>query len=166
MAQSLEFSALADNYNMSVRTIQIWQNKVYYAATDSKFGYIHLKEPTIRKQMKLSDANLQFRTLAQTDDLFLHCKHRKSCYFYKIIKVLLYGRRSFTDTIKLHFMMTFMFDEKGRGLAISDPRKKETHFRIISSKNYKNEDGIMPKYQEGEAFAASNTNIAMKGNTV
>ena len=70
MAQSLEFSALADNYNMSVRAIQIWQNKVYYAATDSKFGYIHLKEPTIRKQMKLSDANLQFRTLAQTDDLF------------------------------------------------------------------------------------------------
>ena len=41
MAQSLEFSALADNYNMSVRAIQIWQNKVYYAATDSKFGYIH-----------------------------------------------------------------------------------------------------------------------------
>ena len=69
MAQSLEFSVLADNYNMSVRAIQIWQNKVI-AATDSKLGYIHLKEPTIRKQMKLSDANLQFRTLAQTDDLF------------------------------------------------------------------------------------------------
>ena len=42
MAQSLEFSALADNYNMSVRAIQIWQNKVYYAATDSKFkGFFH-----------------------------------------------------------------------------------------------------------------------------
>ena len=27
MAQTLEFSALADNYNMSVRAIQIWQNK-------------------------------------------------------------------------------------------------------------------------------------------
>ena len=86
MAQSLEFSALADNYNMSVRAIQIWQNKVYYAATDSKFGYIHLKEPTIRKQMKLSDANLQFRTLAQTDDLFYTVNIESPATFYKITK--------------------------------------------------------------------------------
>ncbi len=168
MAQSLEFSALADNYNMSVRAIQIWQNKVYYAATDSKFGYIHLKEPTIRKQMKLSDANLQFRTLAQTDDLFYTVNIESPATFYKITKSTFTAEEVFTDTIKTAFYDAFMFDEKGRGLAISDPRKEgKPHFRIISSKNYKNKGGIMPKYQEGEAhFAASNTNIAMKGNTV
>ena len=168
MAQSLEFSALADNYNMSVRAIQIWQNKVYYAATDSKFGYIHLKEPTIRKQMKLSDANLQFRTLAQTKDLFYTVNIESPAIFYKITKSTFTAEEVFTDTIKTAFYDAFMFDEKGRGLAISDPRKEgKPHFRIISSKNYKNEGGIMPKYQEGEAhFAASNTNIAMKGNTV
>ena len=124
MAQSLEFSALADNYNMSVRAIQIWQNKVYYAATDSKFGYIHLKEPTIRKQMKLSDANLQFRTLAQTDDLFYTVNIESPATFYKITKSTFTAEEVFTDTIKTAFYDAFMFDEKGRGLAISDPRKE------------------------------------------
>ena len=111
-AQSLEFSALADNYNMSVRAIQIWQNKVYYAATDSKFGYIHLKEPTIRKQMKLSDANLQFRTLAQTKDLFYTVNIESPATFYKITKSSFTAEEVFTDTIKTAFYDAFMFDKK------------------------------------------------------
>ena len=138
---------------------------MYYAATDSKFGYIHLKEPTIRKQMKLSDANLQFRTLAQTDDLFYTVNIKKVLLLFIKLQKYFYGRRSFTDTIKTAFYDAFMFDEKGRGLAISDPEKKENLIlELFQSKNYKNEEGgIMPKYQEGEAhFAASNTNIAMK----
>ena len=139
MAQSLEFSALADNYNMSVRAIQIWQNKVYYAATDSKFGYIHLNEPTIRKQMKLSDANLQFRTLAQTKDLFYTVNIESPAIFYKITKSTFTAEEVFTDTIKTAFYDAFIFDKKGRGLAISDPKKEgKPHFRIISIKNYKN----------------------------
>ena len=112
MAQSLEFSALADNYNMSVRAIQIWQNKVYYAPTDSKFGYIHLKEPTIRKQMKLSDANLQFRTLAQTDNLFYTVNIESPATFYKITKSTFTAEEVFTDTIKLHFMMLLCLMKK------------------------------------------------------
>ncbi len=115
---------------MSVRAIQIWQNKVYYAATDSKFGYIRLKEPTIRKQMKLSDANLQFRTLAQTDDLFYTVNIESPATFYKITKSTFTAEEVFTDTIKTAFYDAFMFDEKGRGLAISDPRKEgKPHFK-------------------------------------
>lgn len=167
-SQKLEFTALAENYNISIRAIQIWQNKVCYVGTDSKFGYIHLKEPKIRKQMKLSEEKLQFRTLAHSGELFYTINVESPAHFYKITKSTFLADKIYVDTIKTAFYDAFMFDKNGRGLAISDPKKDgKPHFRIISSKNYKKEEGILPKYKEGEAhFAASNSNIAMKGDQV
>jgi hypothetical protein len=74
----------------------------------------------------------------------------------------------YKDTLRTAFYDAFSYDKNGRGIAISDPTKKnKAYFRTFTKKNYNQDDGIIPLYNEGEAhFAASNTNIATVGNTV
>lgn len=166
-SQKLTFQTLLKD-NISIRTIQIYNNRVYYAGSHSKLGYVSLIDSADRERRRVSKQDIEFRALAQTKKAMYLVNVESPAIFYKIDKKYLDYQEAFNDTIKTAFYDSFKFDKKGRGLAISDPKKEgKPHFRIISNKNYKNETGIMPKYKEGEAhFAASNSNIAMINNTV
>jgi hypothetical protein len=71
---------------ISIRAIQIWDGKVWYAGTDSKFGYVNIKDKSDKKQIKLSDKKLQFRTLAQNKKSFYTINIESPAYFLKLIK--------------------------------------------------------------------------------
>lgn len=166
-AQKLEFKILLKD-KINIRTIQIWKNKVYYAGNYSKIGFVSLKDSTYRRPKRISEENLEFRAMSQNNKSFYVVNVESPAYFFKIDKKYLTHEIVFKDTAKTAFYDAFMFDENQRGIAISDPKKNgKPNFRIISDKNYKKEIGITPKYNDGEAhFAASNSNIAMKGNNV
>ena len=68
-AQKVEIETLLKD-KISIRALQIWDNKVWYSGTDSKFGYVSLKDSADKKQLVLSDKKLQFRTLAQNKTHF------------------------------------------------------------------------------------------------
>ena len=67
-AQKLDFNLLLKD-KISIRAIQIVDGKVYYVGTDSKLGYVHLKDTIRKKQVRLSKEKLEFRTLAHYDQL-------------------------------------------------------------------------------------------------
>ncbi|QDP86203.1 glycosyl hydrolase [Chryseobacterium sp. SNU WT5] len=164
-AQNVSFSTLLKD-DISIRALQINDGKVWYTGTDSKFGYVNINDSTEKKQLILSDKKFQFRTLAQTRTAFYTVNIESPAYFFKINKKDLSSRIIAADTVKTAFFDAFIFDQKNRGLAVSDPYKDgKAHFKLFF--NSKVPVHSYPSYLPGEAhFAASNSNIAMKGNNI
>jgi hypothetical protein len=69
-SQQIESFKTILNDKISIRALEIYDNKVWYSGTDSKFGFVDLKNPENQKQIKLSEKKLQFRTLAQDKKAF------------------------------------------------------------------------------------------------
>ena len=67
---------------ISIRAIQLWDGKVWYSGTDSKFGFVNVKDKADKKQLLLSDKKLQFRTLAQNKRHFLAINIESPAYFF------------------------------------------------------------------------------------
>lgn len=167
-AQKVQFQTLLQD-KISIRALQIWDGKVWYSGTDSKFGYVSLKDTADKMQMRITVEKLEFRTLAQTKDAFYTINVGAPAKWFTIQKSNLKVDLNMIDTTKTVFYDAFAFDQvKNRGIAISDPNvdgsSKNLIFTYKSRKNPKTE---FPKYFPGEAhFAASNSNIAMHGNWV
>lgn len=161
-AQKLEIQTLLKD-QISIRALQIEDDKVWYAGTDSKFGFVSLKDSADKKQIKLSDEKLEFRTLAQDSKYFYTINILSPAYFFRIHKKTLKSNIISTDTIKTVFFDAFIFDKLDRGIAISDPGADGGFNGKIFGKQSKSmyNKSPFPKYFPGEAhFAASNTNIA------
>ena len=164
-AQKEEFQTLLKD-KISIRALHIWDGKVWYSGTDSKFGYVSLKDTADKKQLRLSDEKLEFRTLAQTEDAFYALNIGTPAKWFTIQKKDLKVKLNMIDTTKTVFYDAFVFDQaKNRGIAISDPNKDGSSRNLIfTCDTFNNPKTDFPKYFSGEAhFAASNSNIALKG---
>ncbi|MGV4413983.1 WD40/YVTN/BNR-like repeat-containing protein [Chryseobacterium sp. T1] len=170
-AQNIKIDTLLTD-KISIRTIQIWDGKVWYAGTDSKFGYIDLKNKSNQKQIKLAEKNLQFRTLAQNNKNFYAINIESPAFFFEIDKKLLASRVVFTDYDKTAFYDAFTFVDNQYGIAFSDPSESQK-LNITLTRDagqrwiHCNDCKDFPVLDKGEAaFAASNTNIASRGKYV
>lgn len=161
-SQSVKFVTLLDD-DVSIRAINICDNKVWYAGTHSKFGFVDLENPENKQQLKLSEEQLQFRTLAQDKDAFYTINIESPARFFKIDKKTLTSKIIFTDTVKTAFYDALHFSGK-EFYTFSDP-KKDLNLRFLKflskKKMFKFKFFDDVKLHSGEAaFAASNTNIA------
>ena len=167
-AQKLAIQTLLKD-KISIRALQIWDGKVWYSGTDSKFGYVSLKDSSDRKQLKLSTQKLQFRTLAQNRKSFYLASIESPAQFFKIDKkTLTYqlvkidsAKNAFYDAIYHHKNTFYAFSDPEENLEFKMPRFYEKNevfnFHLLTS----NDVLLNP----GEAaFAASNTNISARGN--
>ncbi|SEM26796.1 hypothetical protein SAMN05421856_10296 [Chryseobacterium taichungense] len=159
-SQQIESFTTILNDKISIRAIEIYDNKVWYSGTDSKFGFVDLKDPEHKNQIKLSDEKLQFRTLAQDKDFFYAANIESPARFFKIDKKNLTYQIVFTDMSKGAFYDAFHFVSNNLAFAFSD-----TDDARLKLAMYKNGEWSFfqnnIKLNEGEAaFAASNTNIA------
>lgn len=166
-AQNVSFETLF-NDKISIRALEIWDGKVWYSGTGSKFGYVDLKNSQKQKQIKLSEKKLQFRTLAQDKKSFYAINIESPAYFFKIDKVKLTHEIVFTDTVKTAFYDALHFINDDLAFSFSDPDaslnlKLMTLLpkkNVYELSNFTSKKGIL-KMNEGEAaFAASNTNLA------
>lgn len=167
-SQQIESLTTILNDKISIRAIEIYDNKVWYSGTDSKFGYVNLKNPKRQKQIKLSEKKLQFRTLAQDKKYFYTINIESPAYFFQINKRSLKHSIIFEDTLKTAFYDALHFVDDNKAFALSDP-DKDGNARILQ---YNKKDNIFWKnqtngleFKKGEAaFAASNSNIASSEN--
>lgn len=165
-AQKVQFQTLLKD-NISIRALQIYDGKVWYSGTDSKFGYVSLKDSADEKQIKLSKEKLEFRTLAQDRKYFYTINILSPAYLFKINKKTLNFSIQKTVTTKTAFFDAFIFDKFDRGIAISDPNNVAANPLIFYSGRPSSDKSGFPEYFPGEAhFAASNTNIATKDGKV
>lgn len=170
-SQQIESFKTILNDKISIRALEIYDNKVWYSGTDSKFGFVDLKNPENQKQIKLSEKKLQFRTLAQDKKAFYAVNIESPAEFFRIDKKDLNIINIYTDTLKTAFYDAFVYANEEMGLALSDP-DKDHHMRLemvlmsarriydFNETRTKDKNKFI-KFNEGEAaFAASNTNIA------
>lgn len=149
------------NDKISIRALEVYDHKVWYSGTDSKFGFVDLKDYKNQKQILLSEKKLQFRTLAQDKSSFYAINIESPAYFFKIDKKDLKFQTVFSDTAKTAFYDALHFVNDKLAYTFSDADQDH----LLKLAVYKNGQWGMFKnnveLNEGEAaFAASNTNIA------
>jgi len=156
---------------ISIRAILIDKNKVWYAADKNRFGYYDLKKNR-RVELKINKDSLQFefRSIAQNNHFIFILSVGNPALLYKIDKYDLSYKLVHQENHEKVFYDAIHFIDNKKGIAIGDPT--EDTFSIITTVDggatwNKIPSNNLPKLVLGEAaFAASNTNICVKGNRI
>lgn len=167
-AQQIQSMETLLNDKISIRAIELYDHKVWYSGTDSKFGFVDVEKPGKQKQMILSEKKLQFRTLGQDKNFFYTINIESPAEFFKIDKKSLKHEVVFRDTAKTAFYDALHFVNDKLAYTFSDPDQSHLLKLMVFKKNG-NWTQVTNKValEEGEAaFAASNTNIASTAKTV
>ncbi|MEN4760654.1 glycosyl hydrolase [Chryseobacterium sp. C39-AII1] len=168
-SQKIESFTTIFNDKISIRAIELYDNKVWYSGTDSKFGFVDLKNPSNQKQIELSQKKLQFRTLAQDKKNFYTINVESPAEFFKIDKKSLKCEVIFKDTAKTAFYDA-LISHKQKFYTYSDP-DNNLKLKFIkfdyNKKHFNSElyDKLLLRKGEG-AFAGSNTNISAFDNWI
>jgi photosystem II stability/assembly factor-like uncharacterized protein len=154
---------------ISIRPITISEDKVYYAADKNRVGFIDLKnngrnEYTIEKD----NLKLEFRSIAQTSSSVFIANVGNPAFIYKFSKDLQQKELVYEEHNEKVFYDSMQFWNDQEGIAIGDPI--ENCFCMLITRDggatwTKVSCSNLPEVTEGEAaFAASNTNIVIKGD--
>ena len=156
---------------ISIRAIEIDKNKVWYAADNNRFGYFDLITNKRVERTIISDSlKLEFRSIAQTKSDIYILSVGNPALLYKINKKDLSYKLVYRENHEKVFYDAIHFIDNKKGIAIGDPT--EDTFSIIITVDggatwNKIPSNNLPKLVLGEAaFAASNTNICVKGNRI
>jgi photosystem II stability/assembly factor-like uncharacterized protein len=153
---------------ISIRALVLDNDKVWYAADQSRFGYIDLNSNQKKEIKILSEKNIEFRSIAQTEKHVFILNVGNPALLYKISKEDLSYELVYQENHEKVFYDSMQFWNDKEGIAIGDPI--EGSFSVITTRDggvswQKTPSFQLPQLVEGEAaFAASNTNIVIKGN--
>ncbi len=164
-SQNIERMKTVFTDKISIRAIEMYDNKIWYSGTDSKFGFVDLKDPENQKQILLSEKKLQFRTLAQDKNFFYAVNIESPAEFFKISKKYLTAEIVFSDTAKTAFYDALHFVNKKHAFAFSDANT-DNKLKLAEFKKGKwsMHDNTVILNKGEAAFAASNTNMASTKN--
>lgn len=166
--QSVQIDTLFQD-KISIRAIVIDGNKVWYAADNSKFGFFDLEQNKKTESTIGADkSKAEFRSIAQTTKNIFILNVSNPALLYKIPKDGSETKLVYQESHEKVFYDSLQFWNDAEGIAIGDPISN--CFNIITTRDGGNSWNKipcdkLPKLSEGEAaFAASNTNIIIKGN--
>jgi len=155
---------------ISIRPITVAADKVWYAADKNRVGSINLIDSRKLERSILKDSlKLEFRSIAQTTNSIFVLNVGNPALIYKFSKDLMIKKLAYEEHNPKVFYDSMQFWNDQEGIAVGDPIENCLNILItrdggstwtkVSCDNF-------PQVAEGEAaFAASNTNIVIKGNT-
>jgi photosystem II stability/assembly factor-like uncharacterized protein len=152
---------------ISIRALALDHDKVWYAADQSRFGFIDMKTNQKKEIKILSEKNIEFRSIAQTEKYVFILNVGNPALLYKISKEDLSYELVYQENHEKVFYDSMQFWNDKEGIAIGDPI--EGSFSVITTRDggvswQKIPSDRLPLLDDGEAaFAASNTNIVIKG---
>jgi photosystem II stability/assembly factor-like uncharacterized protein len=165
---SVEIQTILEEDSLSIRAIEIIGNNLAFAANKGTFGMYSFGDNTWRTNTQKYDSLVpEYRAVAATDDDFFMLSVGSPALLYKTgdsgAMELVYkeeNEKAFYDA------MTFWNNKEG--IAIGDPTNNCISIIITrdGGRTWKKLScDILPEVIEGEAaFAASNSNIAIKGD--
>ncbi|WP_026777617.1 oxidoreductase [Polaribacter sp. Hel_I_88] len=155
----------------SIRAIiALDENKVAYAGSNGKVGYIIKGKSILPMTIKYQDSMIpNFRSIATNDKEFFVLSIGNPALLYKT-PITGYTLVYKEEHEKVFYDSMHFFDDNLHGIAVGDPTENCASI-IITTDAGKTWDKLacenLPKFEEGEAFfAASNTNIKTLGSTV
>ncbi len=153
---------------ISIRPISISDDKVFYAADKNRVGVIDLNKNSRNEYVIEKDnLKLEFRSIAQTSSSIFIANIGNPAFIYKFSKDLQQKELVYEEHNEKVFYDSMQFWNDQEGIAIGDPI--ENCFCMLITRNggatwTKVTCSNLPDLAEGEAaFAASNTNIVIKG---
>lgn len=154
---------------ISIRAILIDKNKIWYGADNSRFGYYDLdKKEKFEDHIYRDTLKLEFRSIAQNSSNIFLLSVSNPALLYQVSKKTQKVKLVYKEINPKVFYDSMQFWNDKEGIAIGDPTEDtfsiivtrdggETWTKLLSDK--------LPTNALGEAaFAASNTNIVIKGN--
>jgi photosystem II stability/assembly factor-like uncharacterized protein len=154
---------------ISIRALTLDQNKVWYASDKSRFGFFDLTLNQKKEVQIPFEKSVEFRSIAQTNKYVFIISVANPALLYRISKEDFSYKLVYQENHEKVFYDSMQFWNDKEGVAIGDPL--EGSFSIITTRDggnswQKTPANQIPKLEEGEAaFAASNTNIVIKGKT-
>ncbi len=153
--------------DISIRAIAVNGNKIWYAGSKSKYGYYDLKKG-VNNSHSVDRENLEFRSLAQNGSSILILNVASPALLFKIDKQNLSSKIVCQESHEKVFYDSMQFWNDKEGIAMGDPiddclsvvitRDGGNSWQKLDCKN-------LSAIVAGEAaFAASNTNIVIKGS--
>jgi photosystem II stability/assembly factor-like uncharacterized protein len=165
---SVEIDSLLTE-EISIRAILIDSNKVWYAGNNGTYGSIDLvTDIRFNGSVTKDTLLLEFRSIAQTDDYIFLLNVGTPALLYRVSKDGSRIKKMYQENHPKVFYDSMQFWNNEEGIAMGDPtdnclsvlitRDGGTTWTKVLCEN-------LPKVAEGEAaFAASNTNIVVKGS--
>jgi len=157
--------------SISIRAILLEDNYLWFSGNNGKYGKIDLsKKLTLNKKIVKDTLQLEFRSIAQTNDAIFILSVGNPALLYKINKDKMVAKLVYTETNEKVFYDSMQFLDDDFGVAMGDPIAN--CLNVIITKDGGNtwqkvDCSKLPKVEEGEAaFAASNSNLIMKGNKI
>lgn len=158
------------NDKISIRAIAISGDKVYYGADQSRVGYKSLVDASkFERSIKFDSLTFEFRSCAVTENHVFFLNVGNPAVLYRFSKNLVTKEIVYTEKSEKVFYDSMRFWNNQEGIAIGDPTENCLSV-IITRDGGKTWTKIpcenLPKVVDGEAaFAASNTNVIVKGNS-
>ena len=154
---------------ISIRAIIIDNDKVYYGADKNRFGSVNWKTKNKSEiKIKNDSLNLEFRSIAQTDNYVFVLSISTPAYLYKISKFTNNNQIVYQELNSKVFYDAMQFYDNKNGIAVGDATNN--CLSVITTHDggstwQKSICSNAPKNLDEEAlFAASNTNIVIKKN--
>ncbi|WP_348822992.1 WD40/YVTN/BNR-like repeat-containing protein [Flavobacterium aestuarii] len=154
---------------ISIRAIVVDKDKVWYAGDKNRFGFYDLKLNKRFENIIVEDTlKIEFRSIAKTNTFIYVLSVANPALLYRITKdgkdiKLVYQERN-----EKVFYDSMQFWNDKEGIAIGDPVTNKLCILKTADGGFtwsKILDSKLPELFDGEAhFAASNTNIIIKGN--
>ena len=166
--ESVQIDTLIQD-KISIRAIVIDGNKIWYAGDNSKFGFFDL-EKNNRKEFTVGTdkSKAEFRSIAQTKKNIFILNVANPALLYKIPKDGSEIKLVYQENHEKVFFDSMQFWNNTDGIAMGDPINSCLNIIITHDGGNswrKIPCNKFPKLAEGEAaFAASNTNIIIKGS--
>jgi photosystem II stability/assembly factor-like uncharacterized protein len=155
---------------ISIRSLVVDGTKIWYVADKNRYGYFDLVTNKKTESRVLKDTlQLEFRSNAQTIDYVYVLSVSNPALLYQISKKDLSSKLVYQENHEKVFFDSMQFWNNKKGIAMGDP--VSTGLNVIVTRDGgaswgKVPDALMPKTSLGEAaFAASNTNIVVKGSS-
>lgn len=158
------------NDKISIRAITVSKDTVWYAANNSRVGYICLKNKAHFETVINPTLLTEYRSIAATTNSIFVLSVGNPAQLYKFSKDLKQKELVYSEEHEKVFYDSMQFFDDLNGIAIGDPI--DNCFSIIVTNDggkswHKKRCENLPTVYEGEAaFAASNSNIVIKKQNV
>jgi len=166
--QSVQIDTLLED-KISIRAILVDENKVWYSANEGRFGFYNLdNNQKFEGKITKDSLKIEFRSIAKTSKHIFILSVANPALLYRIPKNGAATQLVYRENDAKVFYDSMQFWNDTEGIAIGDPTAD--CLSIITTRDGGNSwnkisSGKLPKVFDGEvAFAASNTNIVIKGN--
>lgn len=153
---------------ISIRAIVLDKDKIWYAADKGRFGFFDLQSNKKFESVIAKDSlKIEFRSLAKTSKYIYALNVANPALLYQISKDGNETKIVYQENNEKVFYDSMQFWNENDGIAVGDPIDDNLSV-IVTHDGGNSWDKInkakLPKVFDGEAhFAASNTNIVVKG---